>query len=77
MSNLANPEVAFADRRSSNPETAAPSFERRQFQDGNRSERSEVVEFATAVDQYKIANRRRFITFDELFDVFESLGYHR
>ncbi len=77
MSNLANPEVAFADRRSSNPETAAPGFERRQFQDGNRSERSEVVEFATAVDQYKIANRRRFITFDELFDVFESLGYHR
>ena len=65
----------FVDRRRS-PATAE-GFERRQFQDGNRSCRAEVAEFSDAVDEYKIANRRRFITFDELFDVMVSLGYHK
>ena len=66
----------FIDRRTpANPESA--TFERRQFKDGNRSGRPEVVEFAEAVDAYKISNRRRFITFDELFDVMASLGYHK
>lgn len=66
----------FIDRRTpSNPESS--TFERRQFKDGNRSHRPEVAEFAEAVDTYKIANRRRFITFEELFDVMTSLGYHK
>ncbi len=37
----------------------------------------EVVELAEAVDQYKLRHRRRFITFEELFDVMASLGYHK
>lgn len=66
----------FVERRSADrSNTAGP--ERRQFRDGNRSARPEVAEFADAVDHYKISRRRRFITFDELFDVFSSLGYHR
>ena len=65
----------FIDRRKS--AATAEGFERRQFQDGNRSNRVEVAEFADAVDEYKIANRRRFITFEELFDVMTSLGYHK
>ena len=52
-------------------------FERRQFRDGNRSIRPEVAEFADAIDEYKITYRRRFITFEELFDVMASLGYHK
>jgi hypothetical protein len=68
--------ATFDDRRSSdNNETQ--SQERRQFRDGNQSERSEVAELAEAVDQYKLQNRRRFITFEELYDVIAGLGYHK
>ena len=52
-------------------------LERRQFQDGNRSSRPAVAEFADAVDEYKVSHHRRFITFEELFDVMTSLGYHK
>lgn len=65
----------FVDRRQAS--TTAEGFERRQFKDGNRSFRPEVAEFADAVDEYKVTNRRRFITFEELFDVMTSLGYHK
>ena len=67
---------AFADRRSADRPVAA-GIERRQFRDGDRSSRPEVAEFADAIDEYKIKNRRRFITFDEVYDVFVSLGYHK
>jgi len=65
----------FVERRKQ--EQTAAGFERRQFRDGNRSARPEVAEFAEAIDQYKITNRRRFITFEELYDVMVSLGYHK
>ncbi len=64
----------FVERRATETQ---PGFERRQFRDGNRSERPEVAEFAEAIDDYKISNRRRFITFEELYDVMTSLGYHK
>lgn len=66
----------FVDRRNASrlPE---PGPERRQFKDGNRSSRPEVTEFAEAVDLYKVSHRRRFITFEELYDVMTSLGYHK
>ena len=51
--------------------------ERRQFRDGARSNRPEVAELADAIDRYKMQNRRRFITFEELYDVVLELGYHR
>ncbi|MEZ6125515.1 MAG: hypothetical protein R3C49_20400 [Planctomycetaceae bacterium] len=67
----------FVDRRSSGNCANEAGFERRQFKDGQRSARPEVAEFADAIDQYKMANRRRFITFEELYDVMVSLGYHK
>jgi hypothetical protein len=45
--------------------------------DSRSSLRPEVVELAEAVDQYKLRHRRRFITFEELFDVMSALGYHK
>ena len=66
----------FIDRRRADAGTAS-GRERRQFRDGNRSARPEVAEFADAVDHYKMTHRRRFITYEELFDVFSSLGYRR
>jgi hypothetical protein len=76
LSVIEQPGTAFVDRRqrdAGNPGVA----ERRQFRDGDRSARPEVAEFANAVDDYKIARHRRFITFEELFDVMASLGYHK
>ena len=72
------PTIAgFADRRRQSGAASPPGVERRQFRDGTQSGRSEVAELAAAVDDYKIAHRRRFITFEELFDLMSSLGYHR
>ena len=65
----------FVNRRQSDNGTGGR--ERRQFRDANRSERPEVAELADAVDSYKMENRRRFITFEELFDVMQGLGYHK
>ncbi|MBX3444113.1 MAG: hypothetical protein KF774_17040 [Planctomyces sp.] len=68
-------ETTFPDRRRG--PTGAPGVERRQFSDARSSSRPEVDELARAVDQYKLLHRRRFITFEELYDVMVSLGYHR
>jgi len=67
----------FMDRRQRDDGASTTGPERRQFRDGNRSSRPEVAELADAVDDYKVAHRRRFITFEELFDVMASLGYHK
>lgn len=71
------PPVGFVERRQRDLGTSPAVSERRQFRDGNRSARPEVAELANAIDDYKVAHHRRFITFEELFDVMTSLGYHR
>jgi hypothetical protein len=68
--------LPFVDRRQVRSEGQAPR-ERRQFQDSREAGRPEVNELATAVDLYKVSNHRRFITFEELYDVMISLGYHK
>lgn len=73
---LAAPEqTTFVDRRKDGQNT--PGRERRQFTPSYNSSRPEVNELARAVDEYKLLHRRRFITFEELYDVVLSLGYHR
>ncbi len=74
---LETPPASFIDRRQRDQSSAPATSERRQFRDGDRSARPEVAELANAIDDYKVAYRRRFITFEELFDVMTSLGYHR
>ena len=66
----------FKDRRSAD-RGSSNGIERRQFRDGNRSAIPEVEELANAIDEYKLQNRRRFITFEELYGVIQELGYHR
>ena len=68
---------AFVDRRQSPDEENPIGVERRQFSNSHDSMRPEVAELAEAIDQYKLRHRRRFITFEELFDVIDSLGYHK
>jgi len=68
------------DRRSTDaglPDGPPDGLERRQFGSSHDSGRPEVDEFSAAVDRYKLERRRRFITYEELFDVFASLGYER
>lgn len=72
----AEPQPQFVDRRQSGQGTTS-GFERRQFSDSRNTGRPEVDELAQAVDQYKLRHRRRFITFEELYDVMVSLGYHK
>jgi hypothetical protein len=74
---IEQPGPVFVERRQRDVGAATSQSERRQFRDGNRSSRPEVAELANAVDDYKLAHRRRFITFEELFDVVASLGYHK
>jgi len=68
----------FVDRR--NPLNAGAPIdgqERRQFRDSQNGLRPEVAELANAIDHYKLTHRRRFITFEELYDVVISLGYQK
>ena len=66
----------FLDRRQTGGNRREGS-ERRQFVDSRQSFRPEVIELAEAVDQYKLRHRRRFITFEELYDVIAELGYRK
>lgn len=69
-------EQPFVDRRSrSSDEYSGPN--RRQFRDSYNSSNPDVTELANAVDQYKLLHRRRFITYEELHSVIQSLGYHK
>ena len=34
-------------------------------------------ELALAMDHYKLANRRRFVTYEEMLAVIKSLGYKK
>ncbi|MAT15540.1 MAG: hypothetical protein CMJ46_09765 [Planctomyces sp.] len=67
----------FVDRRQQEADSRRPSVERRQFQDTRSYANRDVQELAEAVDQYKMRHRRRFITFEELYEVVMSLGYHK
>jgi hypothetical protein len=68
----------FVDRRNRGEgERPLGVPERRQFRATVNTTRPEVAELAAAVDGYKLDHHRRFITYDELFDVIARLGYHK
>lgn len=67
----------FVERRLARTSDTPSGRERRQFSDAHGSARPEVTELAQAIDRYKLTHHRRFITFEELYDVIAGLGYHR
>lgn len=67
----------FVDRRQPGSMRRDGGGERRQFVDSRQCFRPEVTELAEAVDRYKLRHRRRFITFEELYDVIAELGYRK
>jgi len=68
-------EQSFVDRRQSTG--TPPGVERRQFSNHYGDLSLETQELATAIDQYKLLHRRRFITYDEMLAVIKSLGYSK
>lgn len=66
----ANP---FVERRAEI--NGVSGVERRQFTNSHDGLSPEAREFALAIDGYKLLNRRRFITYEEILNVFKTLGY--
>ena len=67
----------FIDRRKTETQSEGQQRERRQFGNsyGNLSEKA--YELATAIDEYKLQHRRRYIDYEEMLEVIESLGYQK
>jgi len=75
MSTFFGSPEGSSDRRLRSEESKYSGPERRQFRDSHSDSRPEVNELAQAVDQYKMNHRRRFITYEELYNVISELGY--
>jgi hypothetical protein len=67
----------FIDRRNPDQQRKAPGMERRQFSNSHRDLSPEAAELGRAIDQYKLVNRRRFITYEEMLNVIKQLGYSK
>ncbi|MBI1247651.1 hypothetical protein GC197_07350 [bacterium] len=67
----------FIDRRGQGgqPGGDPPVFERRQFTNSHEGLSPGAQELAQAIDQYKLRNRRRFITYEEMYEIITALGY--
>ena len=72
-----NLPVEFVNRRNTEAKVGFDGPEKRQFSNDYSSLKPDIAEFAQAVDQYKMLHRRRFVTYEELFDVMSGLGYHK
>jgi hypothetical protein len=77
MSQVIQPaDATFVDRRNGSA-MEAPIRERRQFTNSYAELTPDARELALAIDQYKLRHRRRFITFEEMLSVIQSLGYQK
>ncbi len=70
------PNESFLDRRNY-VHDGAPGRDRRQFINSYSELSQDAQELAMAIDQYKLLHRRRFITYEEMLSVFQSLGYEK
>jgi len=74
---LETPRQTFIDRRNYDAGDRSPICERRQFANSHEGLTPEAAELAHAIDEYKVRHRRRFITYEEMLAVVQSLGYHK
>ncbi len=74
--NLPSSTSAFIDRRGI-PGNTTPGPERRQFSDSHSHLSNDAAELGRAIDQYKLVNRRRYITYEEMLSVIKELGYSK
>ena len=71
------PQFQFADRRSAERGRQTPGLERRQFSDSHDSLSADAAALGRAIDQYKLVNRRRYVSYEELLSIVISLGYEK
>jgi hypothetical protein len=64
----------FIDRRHKSGTT---TNERRQFGNSYADLSPAAQELGEAIDRYKLMNRRRYVTYEEMLSVVESLGYSK
>ena len=74
---LGLPETEFVDRRSRELGAVRTPQERRQFADSHAELSPAALELANAIDAYKLRHRRRFISYEEMLCVIQSLGYQK
>ena len=67
--------TTFVDRRTS--AGSNDGTERRQFSDAHDKLSPEAAELGKAIDQYKLVNRRRYISYEEMLAVIKSIGYSK
>ena len=67
----------FEDRRNALVRRDSPGLERRQFSDNHDDLSAGAAELGRAVDQYKLQNRRRYVSYEELLAIVQSLGYSK
>ena len=70
-------DAQFKDRRSGNTVRSSPGLERRQFSDSHSNLSAEAAELGQTIDQYKLVNRRRYITYEEMLTIIKELGYSK
>lgn len=69
--------VQFSDRRNAEVGRKTPGLERRQFSDSHDNLSADAAELGRAIDQYKLVNRRRYASYEELLSIILSLGYSK
>jgi hypothetical protein len=69
--------AAFVDRRTTSTNQNTPGVERRQFSDSYQDLSPDAAELGQAIDQYKLINRRRYISYEEMISIVKSLGYSK
>lgn len=76
MSAMLEPQTPtdFVDRRQ-NVAPPGGAIERRQFGNTHYGLSPGARELAEAIDNYKLQNRRRYITYEEMLKVITELGY--
>ena len=68
-------DFTFLDRRSPQATRTQAPVERRQFGNSHSNISPEARELGNAIDQYKLINRRRYVSYEELLSIVHSLGY--
>jgi len=68
---------SFVERRGVRASNSPAGRERRQFTNSHHELSADAAELASAIDQYKLQHRRRFINFEEMLAIFKTLGYSR
>ncbi len=71
--NAARAANRFVDRRATSGRM--PGMERRQFTNSYSRLSAEAQELARAIDAYKMEHCRKFINYEEMLQILQSIGY--